>query len=362
MIDLRIRKQFPEQAHSRAFTLDLALRTEARCTVLFGPSGAGKSLTLDAIAGLVRPDSGRILAGDRLLFDSEAPVCLPPQKRNCGYVFQDCDLFPHLTLRQNLDFAAARLPRLERRRRVNEMIELFHLAGEDSRHPHQLSGGQRQRGAIARALLAAPRLLLLDEPARGLDPSLRAGFYHLLRQVREEFSLPVVLVTHDLDECFALGEFVAVLAAGRLLQTGAPSDVLDQPASAEVARLLGRANLLAVEVVALDPVQRTSRLRVQPELGPAFEFAGPYLPGRLLGDRLTLAVRADQVAAEPAAGSPPPGAVRLELDRISPRPQTVRLHFRGGLVAELPRGRFDAARPAQQWNVSFPPEAFRVVK
>jgi len=362
MIDLRIRKQFPERAESRAFTLDIALRTEARFTVLFGPSGAGKSLTLDAIAGFVRPDAGRIVIGDRLLFDSEAPVCLPPQKRNCGYVFQNYALFPHLTLRQNLDFAAARLPRLERRRRVNEMLELFHLTEEASRRPHQLSGGQKQRCSIARALLAAPRILLLDEPARGLDPALRAELYLLLRQVREEFSMPVLLVTHDLEECFELGELVAVLDDGRLVQTGTPAEVLDQPASAEVARLLGRANLLAAEVVALDPVQRTSRLRVQPEIGAAFEFAGPYLPGRLLGDRLTLAVRAEQVGASPAGGSPQPGAVRLELDRMSQRPQTIRLHFRGGIVAEVPRGRFDTAHPAQQWNVSFPPEALRVVK
>jgi len=358
MIDVRIRKSYPERHESRAFTLDLTLRTLARFTVLFGPSGAGKSLTLDSIAGFVRPDEGRIVVGDRLLFDAEAPVCLPPQKRNCGYVFQNYALFPHMTLRQNLEFAAERTPRLERRRRVGEMLELFHLADVAARRPHQLSGGQKQRGSIARALLTQPRILLLDEPARGLDPALRVELYDLLRQVREEFSTPVLVVTHDLDECFELGEFLAVIDDGRLVQTGSPSEVLDKPASQEVARLLGRANLLAVEVKSLDPAARTSRLYVRTATG-GFEIAGPYLPGRFKGDRITMAIRAEQVRV---SMTPQVNSVELELERMSERPQSVRLHFRGGVVAEVPRAEFDPDLPAQRWHLTFPPEALRVVK
>ena len=126
-------------------------------TVLFGPSGAGKTLTLDSIAGFVRPDEGRILLDDQILFDGAAGVHLAPRARRCGYVFQNYALFPHMTLRQNLEFAAERTPRLERHRKVNEMLEKFHLTDVAGRRPHELSGGQKQRCSIARALIGAPR-------------------------------------------------------------------------------------------------------------------------------------------------------------------------------------------------------------
>jgi len=164
-------------------------------------------------------------------------VNLAPQGRNCGYVFQDYALFPHMTLRQNLEFAAERRPRLERHRRVNEMLERFRLGDAAGRRPHELSGGQRQRCSIARALIGAPKLLLLDEPAQGLDAPLRAEFYEVLRQVRADFKTPILLVTHNLDECFELGEEMLILREGRLVQSGAPSTILDQPANVDVALL-----------------------------------------------------------------------------------------------------------------------------
>src|SRR5207342_2833788 len=140
----------------------------------FGPSGSGKTLTLDSIAGFVRPDDGRIILDDDILFDGPTGVYLPPQARNCGYVFQNYALFPHMTLRENLVFAAERRPRLERHRRVNDMLDTFRLADAAGRRPHEVSGGQRQRCSIARALIGGPKLLLLDEPAQGLDAPLRA--------------------------------------------------------------------------------------------------------------------------------------------------------------------------------------------
>src|SRR5204863_3210309 len=195
-----------------------------------------KTLTLDLIAGFVRPDDGRILLDDDILFDGDASVNLAPQARNCGYVFQNYALFPHMTVRENLAFAAERRPRLERHRRVNEMIEKFHLTEIAGRRPRELSGGEQQRCSIARALIGEPKLLLLDEPARGLDASLRATLYSTLRQVRADFSTPILLVTHDLEECFELGDEMLVLHQGRIVQSGAPKDVLAQPANVEVAR------------------------------------------------------------------------------------------------------------------------------
>src|SRR5215471_4785123 len=194
MIQARIRKAYAPREDSSGFMLDLEFQASAAVTVLFGPSGSGKTLTLDSVAGLVRPDEGRILLDDAILFDAASGVHLPPQSRQCGYVFQNYALFPHMTLRQNLTFAAERRPRLERHRQVNEMLERFRLTEAAGRRPHEVSGGQRQRCSIARALIAEPKLLLLDEPANGLDAPLRAELYEALRHAKEDFGTPMLLV------------------------------------------------------------------------------------------------------------------------------------------------------------------------
>ena len=297
MLQARLRKTFPQRPDSAGFSLALELRAAAGVTVLFGPSGSGKTLVLDAIAGFTRPDEGRILLDDDLLFDAATGVHLPPQARNCGYVFQNYALFPHMTLRENLAFAAERRPRLERHRRVKEMLETFRLAEAAGRRPHEVSGGQRQRCSIARALIVAPKLLLLDEPGQGLDAPLKAEFYAVLRQVRADFKTPILLVTHDLEECFELGEEMLILREGKIVQSGTPRKILDQPANAEVARLLGAFNLIPCEIRALDPGRNTSKVQMG-----EFELDGPYFPGRFKGDRVTLCVRPEQVVASARLG------------------------------------------------------------
>jgi len=237
MILARIAKSFPPGPESAGFSLSIELRATAGVTVLFGASGSGKTLTLDCIAGFVTPDSGRILLDDEILYDAAAKVNLRPQSRNCGYVFQNYALFPHMTLRENLIFAAERKPRLERHRRVNEMLEKFQLAGVSGRRPHEVSGGEKQRCSIARALIGEPKLLLLDEPARGLDAPLRAGLYATLRQVRAEFNVPILLVTHDLDECFELGDEVLVMRDIEGFDYQQMADVLGLPLGTLKSRL-----------------------------------------------------------------------------------------------------------------------------
>ena len=357
MIEVRVSKCFPAGADSAGFTLDLAFKAAAGITVLFGPSGSGKTLTLDSIAGFSRPDGGRILLDDQILFDATSGVNLPARRRNCGYVFQNYALFPHMTLRENLLFAAERRPRLERHRRVGEMLDRFHLASVSGRRPHEVSGGEQQRCSIARALIGEPRLLLLDEPARGLDAPLRAELYAVLRQVRADFKLPVLLVTHDLEECFELADQMLVLRAGRIVQTGTPRSILDQPATVEVARLLGISNLFEAEITALDPGRNTSRLRLA-----GFELTGPYFPGHLRGDRVWVCARAEDLRVTSRNGAQPePNQIRAQLVRASEKPQTVRLEFAGDIVVEVSREEFRRQQDNQEWLVEFPPHAVRVL-
>ena len=356
MISARLHKTFPARPDSAPFSLELEFQAAAGVTVLFGPSGSGKTLTLDLIAGFERPDDGRILLDDEILFDGAANVCLAPQSRNCGYVFQDYALFPHMTLRQNLEFAAERRPRLERHRRVNEMLEKFRLGDAAGRRPHEVSGGQRQRCSIARALIGTPKLLLFDEPAQGLDVPLRAEFYEVLRQVRADFKTPMLLVTHSLDECFELGEEMLVLREGRLVQSGSPRAILDQPANADVARLLGVFNLIPVEIRALDPGRHSSKVQMGEH-----ELEGPYFPGHLKGDRVTVCVRTEQLTALARNGRPGPNQIPAQLERAVEKPQWMRLEFAGGISVDLARLDYERVRDTKDWLIEFPRESLRVL-
>lgn len=357
MIDVRIAKRFSAGPESAAFDLEVSLRVEPGITVLFGPSGSGKTLTLESIAGFTTPEKGRILVDDRIVFDAEARVNLPPRQRPCGYVFQANSLFPHKTLRANLEFAAAGLPRIESARRVGEMLERFQLSDMAGRRPHELSGGQRQRGSIARALIREPRALLLDEPAQGLDAPLREELYALLREIRDSSRLPILLVTHALDECFELAGQMFVIHKGRLIQRGTPLSVYREPASAEVAALLGEYCLVPAEIVFLDPQNRSSRVRLF-----GAEIPGPYFTGHFKGDRIRLCVQPSDLRLSARRGEQVlPGHIPLTLERVVERPRAVRLHFAEGLAGDMKAGEFSAIPHTRFWQAEIAPHALRAL-
>jgi molybdate transport system ATP-binding protein len=195
------------------------------------------------VAGLLRPDSGHIEVGGRVVFDSETGVDLPPQRRNLGYVVQQLALFPHLTAFENIAYGLVGSSKDTRTRRVRELVSLLSLEGLEDRLPRQLSGGQQQRVALARALARPVDALLLDEPFSALDEALRGDLRHELLRLRSDLDLPVVFVTHDLREAYLLGDRVAVLDDGRVLQFAPREEVFWRPRSRRVAELTGVRNI-----------------------------------------------------------------------------------------------------------------------
>jgi molybdate transport system ATP-binding protein len=218
----------------RAFTLELSC--EVRSTLaLVGPSGSGKTTVLRAVAGLVRPTAGRIAVGDDLLFDGGRGIDLPPERRRVGLVFQEYALFPHMTVRQNVEYA--------RRQAADEYLDRFRIAHLASARPAELSGGERQRVALARALAREPEVLLLDEPLSALDAHTKTTVRAELHELLAALDIPVLLVTHDFEDAAALAEEVSVIVDGTLRQTGTPSELVGSPADSFVASFTG-ANLL----------------------------------------------------------------------------------------------------------------------
>ncbi|HEY2209755.1 MAG TPA: TOBE-like domain-containing protein [Gaiellaceae bacterium] len=214
-------------------------------TAVLGPSGSGKSTLLRIVAGLERPDSGKVL------LSGENATGIAPQRRDVGFVFQHYAAFKHMTVRDNVAFALTirKRPKQEIRERVDELLTLVQLQGFADRYPSRLSGGQRQRMALARALAAKPRVLLLDEPFGALDARVRAELRDWLRRLHEEVHVTTVFVTHDQEEAMEVADRVAVMDHGRLEQVGAPAELYDAPASEFVLRFVGDAVRLGSSLV-----------------------------------------------------------------------------------------------------------------
>lgn len=221
-------------------------------TVLFGPSGCGKTTILRCLAGLERPDSGRIQFQGETWFDAERRQCLSPQARDIGFLSQDYALFPHLTVAQNVAYGLRGLPEAERAQRVSEMLERFFMQDYQHRLPQQLSGGQQQRVALARALVRRPRMLLLDEPFSALDANLRTELRSQLRPWLSTFEIPVLVVTHDRIEAMVLADQIVVMDAGRVRQQGVMSEVFHHPCDLTVAQIVGMENIVEGEVKSVD--------------------------------------------------------------------------------------------------------------
>jgi spermidine/putrescine ABC transporter ATP-binding subunit len=269
---------------------------------LLGPSGSGKTTTLNLIAGFLTPDAGDILIDERSVAD------VPPHKRNIGMVFQSYSLFPHMSVAENVGFPLRMRSKLSRQaahKRIAEMLALVQLSHLGARYPRQLSGGQQQRVAMARALVSAPRLLLMDEPLGALDKKLREQMQTEIKRIHRSVGTTVVYVTHDQSEALTMSDLVVVMQRGRIAQIGSPRTLYESPSDAFVADFIGDSNLLAVSIVEAGRDGCVVKTRNGTAIGtlPA-SFAAP-------GERAFLLIRPEDMNVQLQACAHPEGREQL---------------------------------------------------
>jgi len=339
MTNFRLMKKAP------CIALEVDFPVGPGITAIYGPAGAGKSLLLQLAAGLLPPDSGRVLFDDAILYDGKAGVHVPACRRGFGYLPQSDSLFPHLTLAENLRFAAQRFPRLERHRRVADWLERCQISACAEMYPRQLSARQKLAGALARMLVGDPKLLLLD------DCGLSEG---LLQEIRALTPVPVLFATRDLELCCAAASQMLLLDSGRILQAGAPRAILDRPAGIDAARLVGIPNLFEGRLASLDPFRNSSLIEFE-----HFSLSAAYVPAHFKGDRVWVAIRAGDLKVH--ASSVGANCLSVPLVRTSFRTQSVRLEFAYQIFADLTLGEYAGQKDNKDWYVEFPPAALQIL-
>jgi molybdate transport system ATP-binding protein len=300
VLDARFRKRYA--APAQKFVLEAEFRAAPGFTILFGPSGAGKTTVLDCVAGLAKPDEGRIAVGDRVLFNAAQRTNLPVARRRVGYVFQSLALFPHLTVEKNVQYGLGHLPTAERWARASAILQAFHIGHLAQRYPWEISGGESQRTALARTLVTDPAVLLLDEPLAALDAATKAKIIDDLRQWNQAHRIPILYVTHSREEVFALGERVIVLDGGRIVVQGTPHEVIEAPLQETVAQLIGFENIFDAVVEAVSPQRGTMTCRIAGDGGPVL-LETPLVRGGV-GSALRVGIRAGDILL---ATAPPVG-------------------------------------------------------
>jgi molybdate transport system ATP-binding protein len=290
MLKARLRKE-RHTAGAPSFVLDVSIEVSPGITILFGASGAGKSTLLDCVAGLERPDEGRIAIHGDVLFDSTRGIHVPAPRRRVAYVFQTLALFPHLTAEENVAYGLNDLREEEKRERVETILKAFHIEKLRKQRPSQISGGERQRIALARSLVTEPRVLLLDEPLTGLDAELKAAIVDDLRAWNAANGIPILYVTHSREEVDALGERVIALDNGRVVSAGAPVEVLNAPRRKKLAQAAGFENLLSATVLDLREADGVMRVRLGESACEVEVPLGYAAPGSLV----QVAIRAGDI-------------------------------------------------------------------
>ena len=291
---LTYRSAAAEHVAVRGVSLDVP---ESQFYTLLGPSGCGKTTTLRCVAGLERPDRGEIAIGGEVVYSSERNIFVPPHARNIGMVFQSYAIWPHMTVFDNVAFPLRyKSPRPSReaiRDKVRSALALVHLAGLEERPAPYLSGGQQQRLALARALIAEPRVLLLDEPLSNLDAKLREEMRQELRDVVERLGVTTLFVTHEQIEALTMSDMIGVMKDGTIAQEGPPADIYQRPAGSFVADFVGKTNMLQGKIVSRNGVETAVGV-----LTCSLDQGGP-------GENVTLTIRPENIRVTDAAATGP---------------------------------------------------------
>ncbi len=269
-IEVVLKKKF------KGFTLEVELNSENQKTGILGASGSGKSLTLKCIAGIEKPDSGRIILNNRVLFDSDKKINLSPQKRRVGYLFQNYALFPTMTVEENIGIAIM-TSKEEKRLLVHDKMREYHLEELKGRYPSELSGGQQQRVALARMLVSNPDIIMLDEPFSSLDSYLKELLQQQLLDTLQNYRGDVLLVTHDRDEAYRFCERLLMISYGSTIITGDTKELFEHPVRKEAARLIGCRNISAIRILDRHTMEATEwgiRLSTKRELTDNLHYVG----------------------------------------------------------------------------------------
>jgi len=296
-LEVRLSKKYSTRGTS-AFVLNVEFKVPAGVTILLGHSGAGKTTILQCIAGLCDAEEGHIAICGRQLFDGARQFSVEAARRKVAFVFQDLALFPHLTVGENVAYGMRRLDAVERERRARSMMESFQIAHLRRRLPGEISGGEQQRVALARSLVLEPSVLLLDEPLSSLDMRTKAGMIDDLRKWNEARRIPVLYVTHNHEEVFALGERVIALEHGRILAEGSPLDMVPTPHREALAQSADFENLFNATVAGFNPQNGTMTCRLA---GTSLEIKAP-LTRMALGAGVRLGIRSSEILL---ASAPP---------------------------------------------------------
>jgi molybdate transport system ATP-binding protein len=283
----------------KGFSLNVHINTKSGVTALMGASGSGKSMTLRCIAGVSKPDRGRISLNGKVLFDSEKKINLPPQKRNTGFLFQDYALFPNMTVRHNIMTGVKAKTRRERQTAAQALAQTFHLSPHLDKYPHQLSGGEKQRCALARILAGSPDILMLDEPFSSLDSHLRWELEMELAALFRSFPKPVLYVSHNRDEVYRLCDDIVIINRGKSEITGDKWALFKNPLTVQTARLTGCKNIAA----AVAQAHGAGMLVSVPDWGVEFNLDEPRHDIHYAGIRANYIVPASAVQKEDIAAS-----------------------------------------------------------
>jgi molybdate transport system ATP-binding protein len=284
MLELDVRRRQGD------FNLDVRLSAGPGVTALYGRSGSGKTSVINMVAGLSRPDAGSITVDGRRLFDSAARIDLPPEARRLGYVFQEHRLFPHLSVKGNLEFGRNLLPAAERTQSFDQVVELLGIEHLLDRRPAKLSGGEKQRVAIGRALLASPRILLMDEPLAALDPARKAEVLPFIGHLARRLSVPILYVSHSMDEVLRLADTLALMDEGRVVAAGSLETLMGDPGLRPLTGRYEAGAVIAATVASHDSGYGVSRL--------AFD-GGTLIVGRTdlpVGSRVRVRIHAREIA------------------------------------------------------------------